>query len=70
MHDPRIGRFFAVDPLTKKYPELTPYQFSSNRTIDYVELEGLEGLPPSIYGEDYRKTFMKVQSNPKAVVMI
>ena len=45
MHDPRIGRFFAVDPLTAKYPELTPYQFSSNRPIDYIELEGLEGVP-------------------------
>ena len=42
MHDPRIGRFFAVDPLAPKYPELTPYQFSSNRPIDCVELEGLE----------------------------
>ncbi|PHS05250.1 MAG: hypothetical protein COA88_12605 [Kordia sp.] len=42
MHDPRVGRFFAVDPLTKKYPFLTPYQFSGNRVIDKVELEGLE----------------------------
>jgi RHS repeat-associated protein len=42
MHDPRVGRFFAVDPLLRKYPELTPYQFSSNRVIQFVELEGLE----------------------------
>ena len=43
MHDPRIGRFFSLDPLTPSYPELTPYQFSSNSTIFMVELEGLEG---------------------------
>ena len=43
MHDPRIGRFFAVDPLTSKYPFLTPYQFSSNSVIAAVEVEGLEG---------------------------
>src|SRR5690606_10928000 len=43
MHDPRVGRFFAVDPLTSKYPFLTPYQFSSNSTISLIELEGLEG---------------------------
>lgn len=43
MHDPRIGRFFAVDPLCLKYPELTPYQFSSNSPIGMVEIEGLEG---------------------------
>jgi RHS repeat-associated protein len=42
MHDPRVGRFFAMDPLAYKYPELTPYQFSSNTPIMAVELEGLE----------------------------
>jgi RHS repeat-associated protein len=42
MHDPRIGRFFAVDPLAGKYPFYSPYAFSGNRVIDCVELEGLE----------------------------
>ena len=42
MHDPRIGRFFSVDPLTRKYPHNAPYNFSENRLIDGVELEGLE----------------------------
>lgn len=42
MHDPRLGRFFAVDPLASKYPHNSPYAFSENRVIDGVELEGLE----------------------------
>ena len=42
MHDPRVGRFFAVDPLAPKYPHNSPYAFSENRVIDMVELEGLE----------------------------
>lgn len=42
MHDVRIGRFFAVDPLTAKYPHYTPYSFSGNKVIHAVELEGLE----------------------------
>ena len=42
-YDPRIGRFFAVDPLTATYPYLTPYQFASNSPIYLIELEGLEG---------------------------
>ncbi|PCI98236.1 MAG: hypothetical protein COB15_06210 [Flavobacteriales bacterium] len=42
MHDARLGRFFAVDPLAKEYPELTPYQFSANQPIHAGELEGLE----------------------------
>lgn len=43
-HDPRVGRFFAVDPLAKSYPYLTPYQFSSNSPLSLIELEGLEGI--------------------------
>ncbi|MGB0428381.1 MAG: RHS repeat-associated core domain-containing protein, partial [Flavobacteriales bacterium] len=42
MHDPRLGRFFAVDPLAPEYPHNSPYAFSENRVIDGVELEGLE----------------------------
>jgi len=42
MHDPRIGRFFAIDPLSPKYPHYTPYSFSGNKLIHAVELEGLE----------------------------
>ncbi len=42
MHDPRIGRFFAVDPLADDYPHNSPYAFSENRVVDAIELEGLE----------------------------
>ncbi|NMH85959.1 RHS repeat-associated core domain-containing protein [Flavivirga algicola] len=42
MHDPRVGRFFAVDPLARKYAYNSPYAFSENRLIDAIELEGLE----------------------------
>jgi hypothetical protein len=45
MHDPRVGRFFAVDPLAGKYPWNSPYAFSENRVIDGFELEGLEVVP-------------------------
>ncbi|TNE54018.1 MAG: hypothetical protein EP338_09000 [Bacteroidetes bacterium] len=44
MHDPRLGRFFAIDPLTSQYPSISPYQFSNNRPIDRIELEGLEDI--------------------------
>jgi hypothetical protein len=42
IYDPRIGKFLSVDPLTPKYPELTPYQFASNRPIDAMDLDGAE----------------------------
>lgn len=49
MHDPRIGRFFATDPLEKSYPFYSPYQFSGNSVIRFVELEGAETKNPSIF---------------------
>ncbi|MBU3661405.1 MAG: hypothetical protein FGM14_16175 [Flavobacteriales bacterium] len=42
MHDPRVGRFFAVDPLAPSYPWNSPYAFSENVVINAIELEGLE----------------------------
>lgn len=42
MHDPRLGRFFAVDPLANDYPFYSPYSFSGNQVIFTFELEGLE----------------------------
>jgi len=51
MHDPRIGRFFAVDPLASEYPYYTPYSFSGNKLISAVELEGLEEL---IYTKSFK----------------
>lgn len=49
MHDPRIGRFFAVDPLSGDYPYYSPYAFSGNRVLDAVELEGLEPSSVHVY---------------------
>ncbi len=42
-YDPRIGRFFKIDPLHQKYPALSAYHFSHNSPIGTVEIEGLEG---------------------------
>ncbi len=54
MHDPRIGRFFAVDPLTADYPFYSPYAFSGNRVVDAYELEGLEPVVSQGYLVGYR----------------
>lgn len=34
--------FGSVDPLTKKYPHYTPYQFSGNMPIAAIDIDGLE----------------------------
>ena len=55
MYDTRIGRFWGVDPLTKEYPMLTPFQFASCSPVWGVDLDGLEVV---IYVE--RPEYLKV----------
>jgi len=42
IYDSRLGRFLSVDPITRDYPMLTPYQFASNTPIAAIDLDGLE----------------------------
>ena len=44
IQDTRSGRFLSVDPLTRSYPMLTPYQFASNSPILSVDLDGAESV--------------------------
>lgn len=41
-HDPQIGRFIEIDPLSDKYVHNSTYAFSENKVTTHVELEGLE----------------------------
>jgi RHS repeat-associated protein len=41
-HQPEIGRFFNIDPLSEKYYYNSPYAFSENHVTTHIELEGLE----------------------------
>lgn len=67
MHDPRIGRFFARDPMETVYPWNSPYAFSENRVIRFIELEGLEKAEPrgfwgtgwDMFTGDFHKTRMQ-----------
>lgn len=67
VHDPRLGRFFSVDPLTVKYPANGPYNFSENRVIDAIELEGLEAF--FIHGTNSNPDRWKENSNTIPILM-
>lgn len=43
-HDPQIGRFIEIDPLSDKYVYNSTYAFSENKVTGHVELEGLEAV--------------------------
>jgi RHS repeat-associated protein len=60
VNDTRISRFFSVDPLKSKYPNLTPYQFASNSPIDGVDMDGQEWLTYQVLFENGGATLLKV----------
>ena len=41
-YNPALARFHNIDPLAQEYAYQSPYNFSENRVIDGVELEGLK----------------------------
>ena len=67
MHDPRVGRFFAVDPLEKSYPWNSPYAFSENRVIDAIELEGLEKIIISDLNEENRTSKLTIKKDIEVI---
>ncbi len=42
IYNSALGKFLSVDPLTRDYSMLTPYQFASNSPVSGVDLDGLE----------------------------
>jgi RHS repeat-associated protein len=42
VYNSRLGKFLSVDPLTTSFPWYTPYQFSGNKPIWKIDLDGLE----------------------------
>jgi RHS repeat-associated protein len=53
VEDPRLGRFFSVDPLAPSYPEESPYHFAGNNPVYNIDVEGLEA-GGNIYGAPLR----------------
>ncbi len=54
IYNPNIAKFLSVDPLEKKYPWYTPYQFAGNMPIKYIDLDGLEPAEPGTEKGEYR----------------
>ena len=48
-YDPRLGKFLSIDPLARKFPELTPYQFATNRVIQGVSGRSDQVCPQARY---------------------
>lgn len=40
IYDTRLGRWMSEDPIAKKYPELSPYNYVANNPIFFIDLDG------------------------------
>ena len=40
IYDPRVGRWLSLDPLMKKYPSLSPYNYVNNSPTNYIDYDG------------------------------
>lgn len=59
LNNSNASRFLSVDPLTRSFPMLTPYQYASNTPIQAIDLDGLEGVKYDIKYEENGKTKIK-----------
>ncbi len=40
MYDPRVGRWFKMDPLVGRYPHLSSYNFAANSPLQFIDPDG------------------------------
>ncbi len=40
MYDPRVGRFFSVDPRWKEFPEFSPFAYALNNPVRFMDKDG------------------------------
>jgi len=68
----RLGRFLSIDPRTKQFPMLTPYQFASNTPVWGIDLDGEEVRiyteSPSYLTLNVGHTFVTVGNAEEVVV--
>ncbi|MBK9321311.1 MAG: hypothetical protein IPM91_22605 [Bacteroidetes bacterium] len=45
IYDSRLGRWLSIDPLTRKYSSLNPFNFVANNPLNNVDLDGRDIKP-------------------------
>ena len=67
IYNPSIARFLSVDPLTRSYPMLPPYQFASNTPINSIDIDGLENRSSIRQVTTRRSPLRIVRGNGKVI---
>jgi RHS repeat-associated protein len=65
VYDGRIGKWLSVDPLQKKYSDVTPYNYCLNNPILFIDPDG---KIVKIYDNETRKLIAIVKANHEIVM--
>jgi RHS repeat-associated protein len=69
MYDPRMARFFSVDPLIKSYPWYTSYQYAGNKPVWRIDLDGMQDEDPETVRED-REELLEEQAKREELIKV
>jgi len=84
LYDPRVGRWFAIDPLENEFPYVSPYAYALNNPIYIVDLDGkkpdpiivkyiqtaLNNMPKIKANKEFQELRLEVYGESKSVVRI
>ncbi len=45
LHDPALGRFTTLDPISDRFPWVSTYNYAENRPVNGIDLHGLQYVP-------------------------
>ena len=56
--DSKLGIWLSVDPLSDKYPSLSPYVYTANNPIRYIDPDGRKIVPTNSEGETAIRSYV------------
>lgn len=65
IYDPRLGRWFSVDPMQRKYPDFAPYHFCLDNSILFVDPDGKVVIIKDVNG----KVVATIKADGKMIIV-
>ncbi|WP_121356788.1 RHS repeat-associated core domain-containing protein [Flavisolibacter nicotianae] len=67
IYDPRLGRWFSDDPKSSKYPSYSPYIYSANSPITFIDQDGEDWIVSTSTDKKTGVTTISITINAKIV---